>query len=106
MFKRRRETRHGGQSTPQRRPVADSIAGSRVNCFNRKIYKLTEEHKAKVEVEVKKTLEAMKLKAAHNSIAPRRTGGIPLTSNTLHSYEKHFDSLYFFSVTFKTMKVF
>jgi len=38
----------------------------------------------------------MKLKAIHNSIAPRRAGGIPLTDNTLQTYEKHYDSLFFF----------
>jgi len=37
----------------------------------------------------------MKLKALHNNLAPIRKGGIPLTDNTLSSYDKHYDSLYF-----------
>jgi len=38
----------------------------------------------------------MKIKATNNNLAPRRTGGIPLTNNTILSYEKHYESLYFF----------
>jgi hypothetical protein len=63
-------------------------------------------HERKVELEVQKTMDAMKLKAIHNNIAPRRTGGIPLTKNTLHSYEKHVIACPFFSAISKTMKVF
>ncbi len=68
MFKRRQETRFGSQTSP--RPRTSDIAGCRVGSFNKKIDKLMEEHSAKVELEVKKALETMKLKATHNSIAP------------------------------------
>jgi hypothetical protein len=47
-------------------------------------------------MEVQKVLQSMKLRALHNNLAPTRTGGTPLTDNTLSSYEKHYDSLYFF----------
>jgi hypothetical protein len=57
---------------------------------------LTNEHNQKVEMRVQTLLQAMKLKALHNNLAPTRTGGIPLTDNTLTSYEKHYDSLYVF----------
>jgi hypothetical protein len=97
MFKRQRETRYGAQSTPRRRPVADFIAGSRVNCFNRKIYKLTEEHNAKVEFEVKKTLEAMKLKEEQEVFLSPAIYYTAMRS-TLTGCTS-------FSVTFKTMKV-
>jgi len=62
--------------------------------LTKRFKKLTDEHNTKEELEVKKTLETVKLKVTHNSIVPRRTGSIPLTRNMLHSYEKHY--LYFF----------
>jgi hypothetical protein len=60
------------------------------------MHRLTDEHEEKVEAAVKKVLEGMRLKALHNNLAPKRTGGIPLTDNTLSSYKKHYKSLYFF----------
>jgi hypothetical protein len=49
-----------------------------------------------VESEIHKLMESMKIKAINNNLTRRRTGGIPLTENTLASYDKHYDSLYFF----------
>jgi len=100
MYKRRRSNRYGTPQPPRSRPSTVSpisdIAGTKTTKFNRKLYRLLPAHEEKVEEEIKKLLDSMKLKALHNNLSPRRTGGIPLTDNTLSSYEKHFDSLYFF----------
>ncbi len=49
-----------------------------------------------MEAKLKECMVTMKIKATNNSLTPRRTGGIPLTNNTILSYEKHYESLYFF----------
>jgi hypothetical protein len=98
MYKRSRSNKYGSPTQPRPRQHDKSptvIAGTRVNKYNKKVYKLTEEHEQIVEREVHKVMEAMKLKALHNNLAPIRKGGIPLTDNTLSSYDKHYDSLYF-----------
>ena len=61
-----------------------------------KFQKSTEEHEALVEAKLKELMVTMKIKATNNNLTPRRTGGIPLTNNTILSYEKHYESLYFF----------
>ncbi len=66
------------------------------NKFNRSVYRLVPEHAEKVEFEVQNVMNNMQLKALHNNMAPLRTGSIPLIDNTLQSYEKHYDSLFFF----------
>ncbi len=95
MYKRRRSNRYGTPQPPRSRPSTVSpisdIAGTKTTKFNRKLYRLLPAHEEKVEEEIKKLLDSMKLKALHNNLSPRRTGGIPLTDNTLSSYEKHFD---------------
>jgi hypothetical protein len=68
----------------------------RKNRFNKYTYHLIQEHEEKVESEIHTLMESMKIKAINNNLTPRRTGGIPLTENTLASYDKHYDSLYFF----------
>lgn len=100
MYKRRRCNKFGGSGSPRCRPSSEAqhndIAGTTITKFRKKLYRLLPAHEAKVEVEIAKVLNSMKLKAIHNNLSPRRTGGIPLTDNTLTSYEKHYDSLYFF----------
>ena len=70
MYKRRRCNKFGGSGSPRCRPSSEAqhndIAGTTITKFRKKLYR------------------------------SRRTGGIPLTDNTLTSYEKHYDSLYFF----------
>jgi hypothetical protein len=53
-------------------------------------------------MEVKKVLKGMKLKVIHNNLAPTRTGGIPLTDNTLASYDQHLVACIFSVVILKT----
>jgi len=98
-FKQNRSNKYGSPTQPRPRKDSNSpsdIAGTRVNQYNKKRHRLTDEQEEKVEAAAQKVLEGMRLKALHNNLAPKRTGGIPLTDNTLSSYEKHYKSLYFF----------
>jgi hypothetical protein len=72
------------------------LQGLKRNKFQKSAYHLTEEHEALVEAKLKELMVTMKIKATNNNLTPRRTGGIPLTNNTILSYEKHYESLYFF----------
>jgi hypothetical protein len=96
MYKRARVKKTGGLVAPRPKRCSsldnNSIAGSKRNKFQ----KSTEEHEALVEAKLKELMVTMKIKATNNNLTPRRTGGIPLTNNTILSYEKHYESLYFF----------
>lgn len=67
------------------------------------MYRLTKVHEQKVEME--KLMQDMLLKAMHNNVAPRRTGDIPLTDKTPHSYEKQYDSLFFFFSYYESLLI-
>jgi hypothetical protein len=64
------------------------------------MYLLIEENEGRVEGEIKKLMEAMKIQAINNKLTPRRTGGILLAVNSLSAYDKHYGCLY------RTMKVY
>jgi hypothetical protein len=97
MFKRRRLTKFGSLTNPSERVEHSELAGTMKNRFNRSVYRLVPEQAEKVEFEVQNVMNGMQLKALHNNMAPLRTGSIPLTDNTLQSYEKHYGSLFFFA---------
>jgi hypothetical protein len=96
MYKRRRTNRFGSLTEPRTRIEHEDLPGTGTSKFNKKIYKLLPQHAEKVEHEVQNVMKEMQLKALHNNVPPLRTGGILLTDNTLSSYEKHYDSLFFF----------
>jgi hypothetical protein len=100
MYKCRRSIKFGSPENPRSRPSTESghsdITGTKTTKFNRKLYKLLPGHDEKVEMEVRKVMDFTKLKVLHNNLAPQRMGGILLTDKTLSSYEKHYNSLYFF----------
>ena len=104
MFKRRRLTKFGSLTNPSERVEHSELAGMMKNNFNRSVYRLVPEHADKVEFEVQNVMNDMQLKALHNNMTPLRTGGIPLTDNTLQSYDKHYDSLASFLLRFRIMK--
>jgi hypothetical protein len=74
MYKRRRSNRYGTPQPPRSRPSTVSpisdIAGTKTTKFNRKLYRLLPAHEEKVEEEIKKLLDSMKLKALHNNLSP------------------------------------
>jgi hypothetical protein len=64
MFKRSRSNKYGSPTQPRPRQHDKSptvIAGTRINKYNKKVYKLTEEHEQIVEREVHKGQDAQEL---------------------------------------------
>jgi hypothetical protein len=64
MYKRSRSNKYGSPTQPRPRQHDKSptvIAGTRINKYNKKVYKLTEEHEQIVEREVHKGQDAQEL---------------------------------------------
>jgi hypothetical protein len=104
MFKRRRLTKFGSPTDPRQRVQHSELTGTMKTRFKKSVYRLVSEQAEKVEFEVQNVMKDMQLKVLHNNIAPLRTGGIPLTDNTLQSHEKCYDSLFSFFLRFRITK--
>lgn len=64
MFKRSRSNKYGSPTQPRPRQHDKSptvIAGTQVNKYNKKVYKLIEEHEQIVELEVHKRQDVQEL---------------------------------------------
>lgn len=87
-------------SKRSRTPSADNrpqMPGETIIRYNKRPFKLSDAHQAKVYAGVNEVIKILKLQASHNNIGPL-TGGIPLACNTMQSYGKHYESIqYFFS---------